>query len=114
MLGLERGIYYGANITGGEGGVVKCESIGIGDRSLYTLTAVNTAQKEKLQTADKPLEGFMLEDLTSRGVKVIPLGKGNDQILGPGEKLSDKAGLHSVTIEGTAKQGVLFNGNAVT
>lgn len=106
------GIYFGANITGAEGGSstrstrVACDDLG--NNLHYTLAEVD--EKGAVMTGDDGrFQRLTIADRKQNGVQVLRDANDNP-FLEPGQTLKVEVGSHTLTIEGTGSQGVLLNG----
>lgn len=107
------GLYFGANITGGEGGSstkVVCDNLG--NNLHYTLAEVDK-KGAVVEGGDGRFQRLTLADYKTGGVKVLR-GVNDNPVLTPGQTLKVEVGLHTLTIEGTDSRGVLLNGASPT
>lgn len=107
------GLYFGANITGGEGGSstkVACDDLG--NDLHYILSDVNK-KGAVVKDDDGRFQRLTLSDYKKGGVEVHR-GVNDNPILGPGQTIQVEVGSHTLTIEGTGSRGVLLNGASPT
>lgn len=108
-----KGIYFGANITGGEGGAstsVACDDLG--NNLHYTLVAVD--KKGAVTTDDDGrFQRLTVTDRKKGGVEVYR-GVNDNLFLKPDQKIQVEVGSHTLTIEATDTRGILLNGASPT
>lgn len=106
-------IYLGADISGGGGGGsthVECDDLR--NNRHYTLAEVNK-KGAVMKGSDGRFQRLSVEDLKKDGVQILR-GVNDNPILEPGQKLDVAVGSHVVTITGTTKKSVVFNGGKPT
>ena len=109
----QKGIYYGANITGAEGGSntkVVCDDLG--NDFHYVLSEVN-GKGAVVTDDDGRFQRLTIEDHKKGGVEAHR-GVNDNPFLEPGQKLQVELGSHTLTIEATDSRGVLLNGKSPT
>lgn len=106
------GLYFGANITGGEGGSstkVVCDDLG--NNLHYTLAEVDK-KGAVMRNSDGRFQRLIVSDRKEDGVEAYLVN--DNEFLKPGQTLQVQVGSHKLTIEGTDSQGVLLNGASPT
>lgn len=106
-------IYFGANITGGEGGAstsVVCDDLG--NDLHYTLSEVDG--KGAVTTDDDGRFQRLTVTDRKRGGVEVHRGVNDNPFLEPDQKIQVAVGSHTLTIVGTDTRGVLLNGASPT
>ncbi|MEK7111051.1 MAG: hypothetical protein AAB856_00500 [Patescibacteria group bacterium] len=114
MSELNKGIYFGANIIGGEGGSNNTKAVcdDLSNDFHYTLSEVNR-KGAVTKDADKRFQRLTVKDYKEGGVQVLR-GTNDNPFLKPGQTLQVEVGSHTLTIKGTDSRGVLLNGKNPT
>ncbi len=113
MFVENKGIYYGADMDGGGGSggtLVECDDLPNGKD--YMLCEVN-GEGAVVVDGERGYHRLHIRDLGEGGVQVCR-GVNDNPVMRPGETLDVEVGVHTVKIRGTAKRGVLLNGEQPT
>ena len=102
---LSEGKYFGANITGREGGSTGIICVKVGN-SVYRIIEVDShgvATKNKL----RGINLISFQDIGALGLLMLHLPK--DRLIKPGNRIKCKVGSHTLIIKATKRRGVRLN-----
>lgn len=105
MRNFLEGVCFGAKITGGKGSVV-CDDLG---NDLHYTVAEISAGGAVTKDPEKRFNRLTVEDYKEGGIRVLR-DVNDNPVLKPGQTLQVEVGSHTLTIEGTDRQGILLNG----
>ena len=108
-----RGIYFGANITGGEAGSAGVVCYKVDDGS-FRLAVVDSEGKVVNTDGNGKIQTLAFRDLGTEGAEVFLADGKTDPNVKPSQEMIVTVGSHAVIIEGTAKPGIEFNGQRPT
>lgn len=114
-----RGLYYGASITGAEGGVVstnqaECREgiVVVGKDNEFEVAKVNKTGAVEMAARARHAK-VTVRELGSRGVEVVDRSE-PDYVLSPGESRNVRIGSAEVRIEANPDTGITYNGAVPT